>query len=138
MIVRKPYLRASKSMQDRVNRTKNIEIKYEHTIKEIVGDASGVNGIIVVNLNNEEKKIDVSGLFVAVGHHPNSKIFKPWIGTDETGYIITIPGSSKTNVPGVFACGDVQDNHYRQAVTAAGSGCKAALDAERYLGEKNS
>ncbi len=135
MIVRKPYLRASKAMQGRVMRTKNIEILFEHTTKEIVGDMSGVNGVIITNSKNEEKKFDVSGFFVAVGHHPNSGIFKPWIKTDETGYIITVPGTSKTNVPGVFACGDVQDKHYRQAVTAAGSGCKAALDAERYLGE---
>lgn len=136
LIVRKPFLRASKAMQERVMKTPNIEVLFEHQTKEIVGDTSGVNGVILINSKNEEKKIDVSGLFVAIGHHPNSSIFKPWIETDETGYINTVPGTSKTNVTGVFACGDVQDKHYRQAVTAAGSGCKAAIDAERYLGEK--
>ncbi|MDX9848329.1 MAG: thioredoxin-disulfide reductase [Tenuifilaceae bacterium] len=136
MIVRKPYLRASKAMQDRVDATKNIEVLYEHTTKEIVGDVSGVNGAILVNAKGEEKLIDITGFFVAIGHQPNSDIFKDYIEMDETGYIITVPGTSKTNVPGVFACGDVQDKHYRQAITAAGSGCMAALDAERYLGTR--
>lgn len=136
LIVRKPFLRASKAMQDRVMRTQNIEVLFEHQTKEIVGDMSGVNGAILLNAKNEEKKIDITGFFVAIGHQPNSDIFKPYLNTDETGYILTVPGTSKTNVPGIFACGDVQDKHYRQAITAAGSGCMAALDTERYLGEK--
>ncbi|MDD3568333.1 MAG: thioredoxin-disulfide reductase [Bacteroidales bacterium] len=136
MIVRKPYLRASKAMQDRVATTKNIEVLYEHTTKEIVGDMSGVNGAILTNSKGEEVKIDITGFFVAIGHQPNSDIFKEYLDMDEVGYIKTIPGSAKTNVEGVFACGDVQDKHYRQAITAAGSGCMAALDAERYLGTR--
>lgn len=137
LIVRKPFLRASKAMQERVFRTPNIEVLFEHQTKEIVGDMSGVNGAIVVNTKGEERKIEIDGFFVAIGHQPNSDIFKPWITMDETGYITTVPGTSKTNVPGVFACGDVQDKHYRQAITAAGSGCMAALDAERFLGENS-
>ncbi len=138
MIVRKPFLRASKAMQDRVFNTSNITVLFEHVTKEIVGDQSGVNGVILTNTKTgEDVKIDISGFFLAIGHHPNSDIFKPWIETDEVGYIKTIPGSTKTNLPGVFACGDVQDPHYRQAITAAGSGCMAAIDAERYLGERN-
>ncbi len=136
MIVRKPYLRASQAMQDRVAATKNIEVLYEHSTKQIVGDNSGVNGVLLTNAKGEEKKIDVTGFFVAIGHEPNSAIFKDFIDMDETGYIKTIPGTAKTNIPGVFACGDVQDKHYRQAITAAGSGCMAALDAERYLGTR--
>jgi thioredoxin reductase (NADPH) len=133
MIVRKNYLRASKAMQDRVERTPNIEVLYEHVTKEIVGNQT-VEGVVLVNGMGEEVRIPVTGFFVAIGHQPNSDIFKPFVEMDETGYIHTIPGTSKTNVPGVFACGDVQDKHYRQAVTAAGSGCMAALDAERFLG----
>lgn len=136
MIVRKPYLRASKAMQDRVAATKNIEVLYEHTTKEITGDMSGVSGAILTNANGEEVKIDITGFFVAIGHQPNSDIFKDYLDMDETGYINTKPGTSKTNIDGVFACGDVQDKHYRQAITAAGSGCMAALDAERYLGTR--
>ena len=136
MIVRKPYLRASKAMQDRVEATKNIEVLYEHTTKQIVGDNSGVTGALLTNSKGEEVKINITGFFVAIGHEPNSSIFKDFIDMDETGYIKTIPGSAKTNIPGVFACGDVQDKHYRQAITAAGSGCMAALDAERYLGTR--
>ncbi len=133
LVVRKNYLRASKAMQDRVMRTANIEVLYEHVTKEIVGDQT-VNGVLLTNAGGELVKLDVTGYFVAIGHQPNSDIFKPYIDMDETGYINTIPGTSKTNVPGVFACGDVQDKHYRQAITAAGSGCMAALDAERFLG----
>lgn len=136
MIVRRNELRASKAMQKRVMNTPNIEILFEHQTKEIVGDEKGVNGVILVDKNGNEKRIDVTGFFVAIGHHPNSEVFKPYIETDETGYIITKPGSTHTNVPGVFACGDVQDKHYRQAITAAGSGCMAAIDAERYLSSK--
>jgi len=133
LVVRKNYLRASKAMQDRVVRTANIEILYEHTIKEITGGQT-VEGVTLLNSKGEEVKLAVTGYFVAIGHQPNSDLFKPYIGMDETGYINTIPGTSKTNVPGVFACGDIQDKHYRQAITAAGSGCMAALDAERFLG----
>lgn len=133
LVVRKNYLRASKAMQDRVNRTSNIEVLFEHVTKEIVGNQT-VEGVILINGKGEEVKIDVTGYFVAIGHQPNSDIFKPYLDMDETGYINTVPGTSKTNVPGVFACGDVQDKHYRQAITAAGSGCMAALDAERFLG----
>lgn len=136
MIVRRNELRASKAMQKRVMNMPNIEILFEHQTKEIVGDEKGVNGVILVDKNGNEKRIDITGFFVAIGHHPNSEIFKPYIETDETGYIITKPGSTHTNVPGVFACGDVQDKHYRQAITAAGSGCMAAIDAERYLSSK--
>lgn len=136
LIVRKPYLRASQAMQDRVAATPNIEVLYEHVTKEILGDAKGVNGIMLANHNGELVKKDITGFFVAIGHQPNSDIFKDYIETDEVGYIKTIPGTSKTNIPGVFACGDVQDKHYRQAITAAGSGCMAALDAERYLGTR--
>jgi thioredoxin reductase (NADPH) len=135
LIVRKDYLRASKAMQERVFNTPNIETLYGHVTKEIVGDMSGVNGVILMNDKGEEVKKDITGFFVAIGHSPNSTPFKQWLETDETGYIITRPGSSHTNVPGVFACGDVQDKHYRQAITAAGSGCMAAIDAERYLAE---
>lgn len=133
LIVRKNYLRASKAMQDRVKRTANIEVLYEHVTKEIVGNQT-VEGVILTNARGEEVKIDVTGFFVAIGHQPNSDIFRPYIDMDEIGYINTVPGTSITNVPGVFACGDVQDKHYRQAITAAGSGCMAALDAERFLG----
>ncbi len=137
LIVRKPYLRASKAMQERVVKTPNIEVLYEHSTKEIVGDMNGVNGVILINASTwEQVKKDITGFFVAIGHQPNSDIFKPWIETDEVGYIKTIPGTSKTNIPGVFACGDVQDPHYRQAITAAGSGCMSAIDAERYIGER--
>jgi len=136
LIVRKPYLRASKAMQERVMNTPNLEVLFEHVTKEIVGDMTGVNGVILTNTKTgEDVKKDISGFFVAIGHQPNSDIFKPWIDTDEVGYIKTIPGTSKTNIPGVFACGDVQDPHYRQAITAAGSGCMAAIDAERYYAE---
>ena len=99
-----------------------------------MGDGKTVNGVKISNKNTQEERIlDITGFFVAIGHEPNSKIFKDYINMDETGYITTIPGTTKTNVPGIFAAGDVQDKNYRQAVTAAGSGCMAALDAERYL-----
>jgi thioredoxin reductase (NADPH) len=134
VIVRKDHLRASKVMQDRVFNTPNIEVLFGHVTKEIVGDKT-VNGVILKNAKGEDVKIDVTGFFVAIGHSPNSDIFKPFLKTDEVGYILTESGSTRTKVPGVFACGDVQDSHYRQAVTAAGTGCMAAIDAERYLGE---
>jgi thioredoxin reductase (NADPH) len=135
LIIRKPIMRASKTMQDRVNRTENIEVLFEHVTKEIIGGQT-VEGAILTNARGKEVKIDITGFFVAIGHTPNSEIFKDYLEMDETGYVNTIPGTTKTNIPGVFACGDVQDKHYRQAVTAAGSGCMAALDAEKYMGER--
>lgn len=135
LIVRKPYLRASKVMQKRVTEMPNLKVLYEHVTKEVVGDQT-VNGVILKNAKGEEVRLDVQGFFVAIGHSPNSDVFKPYIETDEVGYIKTIPGTSRTNIPGVFACGDVQDPTYRQAITAAGSGCMAAIDAERWLGEQ--
>jgi thioredoxin reductase (NADPH) len=134
LVVRKNFLRASKAMQERVFNTPNIEVLFEHQTKEITG-GMGVDGVTLLNAKGEEVKIAVTGFFVAIGHQPNSDIFKPYVSTNEVGYIVTEPGTSKTNVPGVFACGDVQDPHYRQAITAAGSGCMAAIDAERFLGE---
>ena len=136
MIVRKDEMRASKAMQHRVINTANIEILYNTETKEIIGD-NAVTGAIVTNAKTgEERTLVVTGFFVAIGHKPNTDIFKPWINMDETGYIQTTPGTSKTNIEGVFAAGDAQDKIYRQAVTAAGSGCMAALDAERYLSAK--
>jgi thioredoxin reductase (NADPH) len=136
MLVRKGEMRASKAMQHRVLNTPNIEVLFNHETIEILGEKS-TNGVKVKNsLTGEEKIIPATGFFVAIGHHPNSDIFKSYLNTDAEGYIQTIPGSSKTNVEGVFACGDVQDKTYRQAVTAAGSGCMAALDAERWLASK--
>ncbi len=139
LIIRKPYMRASKAMIKRVENTPNIEILYEHNTKEITG-TNVVTGATLIKRkgepDEEEVKIDIDGFFVAIGHKPNSDLFKEYIETDETGYIKTIPGTSKTNVPGVFAAGDIQDSTYRQAITAAGSGCMAALDAERFLGKQ--
>ncbi|HEY4786803.1 MAG TPA: thioredoxin-disulfide reductase [Bacteroidales bacterium] len=137
LIVRKSYLRASKAMQHRVLNAANIEVLFEHATKEINGNEMGVTGVTLVNSKGEEVKINIDGFFVAIGHQPNSDIFKPFVAMDETGYILTEAGTSKTNVPGVFACGDVQDKYYRQAITAAGTGCMAALDAERYLAERH-
>lgn len=138
LIVRRNELRASKVMQDRVFETKNIEILWEHQVKGLFGN-NVVEGANLVKkkgtADEEEVKINIDGFFLAIGHTPNSDIFKEYLNTDEVGYIKTIPGTSKTNVAGVFACGDVQDKVYRQAVTAAGSGCMAAIDAERWLAE---
>ncbi|MCU0440897.1 MAG: thioredoxin-disulfide reductase [Bacteroidia bacterium] len=137
MIVRRDEFRASKAMQHRVENTPNIEILFNSETDEILGDMK-VEGVrIHNNVTGEKKEIAVQGFFVAIGHQPNTEIFKSFITMDETGYIITQPGSSKTNIEGVFACGDAQDKIYRQAVTAAGSGCMAALDAERYLSAKH-
>jgi thioredoxin reductase (NADPH) len=138
MIVRKGEheMKASKVMQERVKNTANIKIYWHSETVEVLGDQKVEAVHIKNNFTNEEQKIPVSAFFVAIGHHPNSDIFKDWLATDEAGYIKTIPGTSKTNIEGVFASGDVQDKIYRQAVTAAGSGCMAALDAERYLSEK--
>jgi thioredoxin reductase (NADPH) len=132
MIVRRDELRASKAMQHRVFNTPNIEVLFNTETLEITGEQT-VSGVRIKNrISGAESTLAVTGFFVAIGHEPNSGIFKDWLDMDENGYIKTIPGSSKTNIPGVFACGDVQDHIYRQAVTAAGSGCMAALDAERY------
>ncbi len=133
MIVRKDQMRASKVMQDRVLNTPNIKVYFNSETDEILGDKT-VQAVRIKNTKtNTLHEIPVSAFFVAIGHNPNSSIFSEFIHTDETGYILTEPGTTKTNVPGVFASGDVQDKNYRQAVTAAGSGCMAALDAERYL-----
>jgi thioredoxin reductase (NADPH) len=133
MVVRRDQMRASKIMQERVLNAPNIIVYWNSVTEEVLGE-NKVEAIRLLNTStNEKQDIPVSGFFVAIGHEPNSGIFKGFIDMDETGYIKTIPGTSKTNIPGVFAAGDVQDKNYRQAVTAAGSGCMAALDAERYL-----
>ncbi len=133
MLVRKDHMRASKAMQHRVNNTKNITVKYNTEVDEVLGQQV-VEGLRMVNNQNQEKEdIDITGLFIAIGHKPNTDIFKEQLDMDDTGYLITEGKSTKTNLPGVFASGDVQDKEYRQAVTAAGTGCMAALDAERYL-----
>lgn len=136
MIVRRGEMRASKIMQQRVLDTKNITVYWHSQTDEVIGDKKVEAVRIRNNESNTTTEIPVSAFFVAIGHQPNSDIFKGWIDMDEAGYIKTVPGSSKTNIEGVFASGDVQDKIYRQAVTAAGSGCMAALDAERYLSEK--
>lgn len=134
LIHRRDEFRASKAMQHKVFNTANIEVVLNSIPEEIVGDQN-VNGIIVKNkLNGELRKIDVAGVFVAIGHTPNSALFTGQIDLDETGYIITKPGTTETNIPGVFAAGDIQDHTYRQAITAAGTGCMAAIAAERFLG----
>ena len=133
LIVRKNYLRASKAMQERVFNTPNIEVLFEHNTKEVLGDEDGVTGVSVVSTSGEERVLDISGFFLAIGHHPNVEVFKGQLELDEQGYIKVVPGTSKTSVEGVFAAGDVKDPHYRQAITAAGSGCIAALDCERWL-----
>jgi len=136
LIHRRDELRASKIMQKRVHEKENIEILWNSVTKEIVGDQA-VDGVILEDVKTgEEKKIDVSGFFVAIGHKPNSDIFVDALDHDEVGYLKTKPDTSKTNIEGVFACGDVMDSVYRQAVTAAGTGCRAAMDAERWLGEQ--
>lgn len=134
MLVRKADFKASKAMFTRVMNTPNIKVYFNTEVKEILGNDKGVNAVLTIDNNtHEEFIIPVAGLFVAIGHTPNTSLFKGQIELDELGYIATEPGTSKTNIPGVFACGDVQDHQYKQAVTAAGSGCMAALDAERYL-----
>ena len=140
LIVRKNYLRASKAMQERVFKTPNIEILFEHNTLELLGsDEIGVTGARLVYRKGEpdqaEKEIKIDGFFLAIGHHPNSEVFSKYVKTDEQGYIITEGASTRTNVPGVFAAGDIMDPVYRQGIAAAGSGCRAAIDAERYLGE---
>ena len=133
MFIRKDEMRASKVMQERVKNTPNIKIYWNTDTDEILGETKVEAVRIKNNKSGETTEIPISGFFVAIGHQPNSSIFNEFIDMDEAGYINTIPGTSKTNIEGVFACGDVQDKTYRQAVTAAGSGCMAALDAERYL-----
>ncbi len=133
MIVRRDVFRASEAMQKRVRETPNIEVLWNCNTREVLGDESGVTGVRIERKDGEVFDIKVDGFFLAIGHHPVSELFAKWIRTDENGYIVTEDGSSRTNVPGVFAAGDVQDPHYRQAVTAAASGCRAALDAEKYL-----
>jgi thioredoxin reductase (NADPH) len=139
MVVRRNVLRASKAMQERVLKTSNIEILWEHQAIDLYGE-NGVEGVVLVKKKGtpaeEIVRVKIDGFFLAIGHTPNSEVFRDFVTTNENGYIITIPGTSKTNVPGVFAAGDVQDPVYRQAITAAGSGCMAAIDAERYLIEK--
>jgi thioredoxin reductase (NADPH) len=137
LIVRKNYLRASVAMQKKLEEKPNVEILYGHSTKEITGDFKGVSGALLLNPKGEEVKIDITGFFVAIGHSPNSEIFSNYLERDEVGYIKTIDRSTRTGIDGVFACGDVQDPVYRQAVTAAGSGCMAAIDAERYLCDNN-
>ena len=133
MIVRRDVFRASAAMQERVKNTPNIEILWNCNTQEVLGDDSGVTGVRLLRKDGKVFDIDVDGFFLAIGHHPNSDMFKEWINTDENGYILTEGKTYKTNVEGVFAAGDVQDPHYRQAVTAAASGCGAALEAERFL-----
>lgn len=136
MLVRSDKMRASKAMQHRVENTANIEILWNSETVELQGE-QGLESVLVKNrVTNEERLLKATGFFVAIGHKPNTDVFKPWINTDETGYILNVPGTSKTNVDGVFVAGDAADKNYRQAITAAGTGCMAALDAERYLASK--
>lgn len=139
LVVRKPFLRASKIMQERVLNHEKIEVLFEHNAVGLFGD-NGVEGVHLVKRLGEadERRYDlaIDGFFLAIGHKPNSDIFKPWLETDEVGYLLTEGGTPRTKLPGVYAAGDVADPHYRQAITAAASGCKAALEAERYLSEK--
>jgi thioredoxin reductase (NADPH) len=138
LIVRKPFLRASKIMQQRIQDAQNIEVLYEHNTKELRGEQVVEEAVLIKRMGEPDEAeviIKIDGFFLAIGHTPNSDVFRPWIETDETGYIKTIPGTPRTNVPGVFACGDVQDKAYKQAITAAGSGCQAAIEAERYLSQ---
>lgn len=136
LVVRKPFLRASKIMQERVLNHPNIKVLFEHNAVGLYG-TDGVEGMHIVKrlgeVDEERYDVAIDGFFLAIGHQPNSAIFKPWVQTDETGYIITEGNTPRTGIPGVFAAGDVADPHYRQAITAAGSGCKAAIEAERYL-----
>lgn len=133
MIVRRDVFRASKAMQERVAATPNIEVLWNCNTQEVLGDDSGVTGARLVRKDGKVFDISIDGFFLGIGHHPNSELFAKWLKTDENGYIITEGKTSETGVPGVFAAGDVQDPHYRQAVTAAASGCRAALDVEKYL-----
>ena len=133
LIVRKPFLRASKAMQERVFNTPNIKVMFEYNTVEVLGDEDGVTGALLRHTDGTETTIDIAGFFLAIGHHPNTELFAGQLELDAEGYIKVVPGTSKTNIEGVFAAGDVKDPHYRQAITAAGSGCIAALDCERFL-----
>ena len=133
MIVRRDVFRASQAMQRRVLENPKIEVLWNCNTREVLGDASGVTGVRLERKDGEVFDIAVDGFFLAIGHHPNSDVFKDWVNVDENGYIITSGSNSHTNVKGVFAAGDVQDPHYRQAITAAASGCRAAIDAEKFL-----
>ena len=133
MIVRKPHLRASKAMQERVFNTTNIEVMFNHNTAEVLGDESGVTGALLRCNDGKEVWIDIAGFFLAIGHHPNTELFADQLTLDAEGYIKTEAGTSKTNIEGVFAAGDVRDPHYRQAITAAASGCIAAIDCERFI-----
>jgi thioredoxin reductase (NADPH) len=134
VLVRKSNFKASKTMIHRVENTSNIEVIFNVEVKDILGDGVKVNGVYLFNnITHQDATLNVTGFFVAIGHHPNTDIFKPWIIMDDAGYIKTKSCSTKTNIPGIFCCGDAQDPNYRQAVTAAGSGCMAALDCERHL-----
>lgn len=133
LIVRKEFLRASKAMQERVFATGNIEVLFGHNTDEVLGDESGVTGVRVIDPAGQKHEYAIDGFFLAIGHHPNTELFKDALRLDNQGYIVTEPQNSKTSVEGVFAAGDVRDPHYRQAITAAGSGCIAALDCERFL-----
>lgn len=136
MIVRRDVLRASEAMQDRVRKTENIEILWNCNTEEVLGDATGVTGARLLRKDGTRFEIKVDGFFLAIGHHPNSELFSRWVNVDANGYIVTEGKTSRTNVEGVFAAGDVQDPLYRQAVTAAASGCRAALDLEKFLSSK--
>ena len=133
MIVRRDVLRASKAMQEKVFATENIEILWNCNTQEVLGDGFGVTGARLIRKDGTVFDIDIDGFFLAIGHHPNSELFAPWVETDAAGYIVTEGKSSRTRVEGVFAAGDVQDPAYRQAITAAASGCAAARDAEKFL-----
>jgi thioredoxin reductase (NADPH) len=133
MIVRRDELRASKAMQHKVMNTPNIEVLWNHQTKEVLGQTQVTGALLVNSKTGEEKTIQIDGFFAAIGHKPNTDIFSDQLDMDETGYLITKPGTTKTNIKGVFACGDVQDKYYRQAITAAGSGCMAAIEAEKFL-----
>lgn len=135
MIVRRDVFRASRAMQERVAATPNIEVLWNCNTQEVLGDDAGVTGVRILRKDGKVFDIKVDGFFLGIGHHPNSDLFREWVNTDANGYIITEAKSSRTNVEGVFAAGDVQDPDYRQAVTAAASGCRAALDVERFLKE---
>ena len=139
-MVRKPFLRASDVMQQRVFNAENIKVLFRHNAEGLYGN-NGVEGVHLVEGKGESDErhydLPIDGFFLAIGHKPNSDIFRPWLDTDDTGYLLTLDGTPRTKLPGIFAAGDVADPHYRQAITAAASGCKAAIEAERYLREKN-